>query len=92
MVDWSYTASVWTSWATAIWVIVGAITVWFAFLTYRRQWRSEADAHVHHLIRELMHVNMDPSVRPALEVETFSLYVLEEMVDWVREQQRDQAR
>jgi predicted TIM-barrel fold metal-dependent hydrolase len=89
MVDWVATSTLWANWATAAGFMAGACTAWFALLSYRGQLRMQADAHAHGLIRDLLRVNMDPQLGVGREASTFRLYTLEELVDWVHEQQRD---
>jgi hypothetical protein len=92
MIDWDRTADIWSNWGTAGGLLVGAFTAWFALLSYRGQLRMQADSHAHELIRDLLHVNMDQDIGLGSEAETFRLYTLEELVDWVREQQREVER
>mgnify|MGYP003386166376 CR=1 FL=1 len=92
MIDWDRTSEIWANWATASGLIIGATTAWFALLSYRSQMQMQADAHAHDLIRDLLRVNMDGKIAVGPEADTFRLYTLEELVDWVREQQRELKR
>lgn len=91
-VDWVAASQIWANIATTAGFLAGGVSAWLALLSYRGQLRMQADAHAHDLIRDLLKVNMDAEIGLDSEAETFRLYTLEELVDWVREQQAELAR
>jgi hypothetical protein len=77
--------------ATVAGVFVALWAGWIALLTFRGQTRQVADAHAHGVIREMLLVAMDRG-RDRSGVRTFKLYALEEVFDWLTEQQEDARR
>ena len=73
--------------ATTIGVAVAGVSALLALVTYRAQVEAQADAHMHGLFNGYLSALLDAKADPDA-LETLKLYVLEEMLDWVRDQQR----
>lgn len=72
--------------ATTLGLAVAGVSAGLALITYRTQVEAQADVHMHGLFNGFLSAQLHKADPEALE--TLKLYVLEEMVDWVREQER----
>lgn len=74
--------------ATTFGLGLAGLSAVLALATYRAQVEAQADAHMHGLFSGYLNACLDKDADPEAP-KTLPLYVVEEMVDWVRDQQRD---
>lgn len=80
--DWNDASDV----ATTLGLAVAGVSAGLALITYRTQVETQADIHMHGLFNGFLSAQLHKPDPAAFE--TLKLYVLEEMIDWVREQER----
>jgi hypothetical protein len=74
--------------ATAVGLLLAALSAMLALRAYKAQLQGAADAHMHGLFRDYLSLEAD-AVSPAkhLRLGPLKLYALEEMLGWVLEQE-----